>query len=239
MNCLVTGASRGIGLAVAQRLASAGYGVTLCAKNADLLHQRKQELSVVRENQQHDVWALDFTDLEAVAQSKNAPRPLADFGSFVNCAGVAGSALSLVQSPSSIDATIRINLHSPILLAKNIAKAMVRNKERERQHILFMSSILGSKGVAGSAVYGATKAGLEAFTRSLAREVGSRGIAVNCVAPGLADTDMGQAADPKLMSSNVFPGLVPPESIAEMVEFLLKSKSITGQTVVVDNGCSI
>lgn len=241
MHCLVTGGSRGIGLAVAHKVASMGYGVTLCARNVDLLHQRKSELSIVRESQVHDVWPLDMADIDAVTSSQGVPRPLTDYTAFINCAGIAGSALTLVQSPKSIDSTLKVNLHSPILLAKNIGRAMLRNKNPSeyRKQMIFISSILASRGLAGSAVYGATKAGLESFARAFARECGSREIAVNSIAPGLVETEMGLAASPKVMESNVFPGLVSPEEIANTAEFLLKSNSITGQVITVDNGCSI
>jgi len=237
MNCLVTGGSRGIGRAVAHELARKGYGVTLCARNRELLEATRGELACVAENQRHDTWALDMADLTQLAQL-DPPKPLGQYQHFINCAGVAGTGLALMQTPSSIEKILTINLHAPIMLAKTVARAMLRTRSSDMKHIVFLSSVLAQRGMAGSAIYSASKAGLEGFTRSFAREVGRKQIAVNCVAPGLVDTEMGLAGDPKMMDTNIFPGYVSPDSVTETVMFLLNSSSITGQSLVIDNGLS-
>lgn len=238
-NFLVTGASRGIGLRIAQQLASKGHGITLCARNRDLLTEQSRKLPVNRESQVHDVWSLDMADLDAVASMKGCPRPLSNYDGFVNSAGIAGSGLLIRMPKPSIQEVLNVNLTAPILLAKKLSLAMLSRKEPSLKHLIFLSSIAGSKALSGSTVYGASKAGIEGFARGLARELGSRGFAINCIAPGLVESDMGKNAGLGVAKDNIFPGFISQDSIAETVLFLIQSKHITGQTLVVDSGNTV
>lgn len=228
MKCLVTGASRGIGWAIAQRLAHEGHSVILSARNADLLNERLIELPKVLDGQSHSALPLDLADPGLKFDIKEPVE------AFIHSAGVAGMGLLSTLSPQSVANTVQVNLNAPIMLTKALVRPMMRQKTGS---IIYLSSCLASKGLTGSSVYSATKAGLEGFTRAMAREIGSRGITVNCIAPGLTDTDMGRGADQGLATaSNVFPGLIDPTSIADTVMFLLHNRNITGQVLNVDNG---
>lgn len=230
MKCFVTGASRGIGWAIAQRLAHEGHSVVLSATNVGLLNERLKELPNVLDGQEHSVLPLDLSAPDLKFDYK---EPV---DAFIHSAGIAGMGLLSAQSPETIANTIQVNLVAPILLTKTLVRPMMRQRHG---HIIYLSSVLASRGVTGSTTYSATKAGLEGFTRSLAREVGARGINVNCVAPGLTDTDMARGVNVEMATaSNVIPGMVDPVSIADTVMFLLHNKNITGQTLRVDNGYS-
>lgn len=235
-NFLVTGASRGIGLQIAKQLASKGHGITLCARNKKLLIEQLRKLPTDGESQKHDIWSLDMADLEAVANTKDCPRPLNNYDGFINSAGIARTGLLIRMPKSSIQEVLNVNLTAPILLAKKLSLAMLSRKEKLLRHLIFISSIAGSKGLPGSTVYGASKAGIEGFARGLAREIGSRDIAVNCIAPALVESDMGINAGLSIAKDNIFPGYISQESIAKAVLFLIESKHITGQTLVVDSG---
>lgn len=223
MRCLVTGASRGIGLAVAQKLAGAGHSVVLAARNKELLETRMNELP----GSGHCIWELDLA-------ANSIEKPPEDVDAFVNSAGITNAAPLIATRPEKIEEIIRINLLAPMILARALARQWTRR--RQEGSMVFLTSVLGHRGFVGTTPYGATKAGIEGFTRGFAREVGSRNITVNCVAPGLVDTEMGRLASPKLMEDNIFEGLIPPLAVADAVLFLLNSRHITGQTLIVDNG---
>lgn len=224
MRCLVTGATRGIGLSVAHKLANAGHSVVLAARNKELLESRMNELP----GSGHSTWTVDFKSDSVVE------KPPADIDAFVNSAGITSAAPLVATRPAKIEEIIRINLLAPMILARALVRQWVTR--RNAGSIVFLSSVLAHRGFPGTTTYGATKAGIEGFSRALAREVGSRHINVNCIAPGLVDTDMGRLASPKLMDNNIVEGLISPDAIADAVLFLLQSRHITGQTLLVDNG---
>lgn len=227
MKCLVTGASRGIGWAVARKLAKENHSVIAAARNKELLDLRVAELALIG-GHSHTSWAVDLLS----DPLKSLPG---EVDLLVNAAGISPAAVLASRSASDIEAELRTNLVAPILLSKAALRQMTRRRSGQ---IIFLSSVLGRCGLGGSSVYSAAKAGLEGFTRSLAREVGSRGIRVNCIAPGLVDTDMGRAASKGLADEQIVPGLIPAEAVADCVKFLTESPHITGQTLVIDNGFS-
>jgi len=158
---------------------------------------------------------------------------------LVNNAGISFESTLPLLSNSNIEQLIRVNTISPIILTKYVVRAMMADGGGR---IVNIASILGFTGYTGLSVYGATKASLIGFTRSLAREVGRMGVNVNAVAPGFVDTDMTKSLTEdqrqSIMRRSALKRLAEVEDVANAVEFLLgpKSKSITGTVMTVDAG---
>jgi 3-oxoacyl-(acyl-carrier-protein) reductase len=183
---LVTGATRGIGAAIAKVLADAGARVVGTATSAAGAEAITAHLSGAGRGVIYN--ALDAAGPEALLSDMDAHEGLPTI--LVNNAGIARDGLILRMKAEDWDQTININLSAAFRLSKASLKRML--KER-RGRIINISSVVGSIGNAGQVHYSAAKAGLDGFTRALAREVASRGITVNSVAPGFIDTDMTAA----------------------------------------------
>ncbi|MCX7036832.1 MAG: 3-oxoacyl-ACP reductase FabG [Proteobacteria bacterium] len=233
---LVTGASRGIGAAIAAHLAAAGARVIGTATTADGAERISATLAaygghgaVVDVADAASVAAL-FTQLEAAGEM---PAIL------VNNAAITRDTLMLRMKEDDWDAVINTNLSANFRVTKAVLKRMM--KERYGR-IISISSVVGQMGNAGQVNYCAAKAGVIGMTKSLAREVGSRGITVNAVAPGFIDTDMTRGLDEAQRS--VLLGQIPagrlgsPDDIAAAVLFLASPAAayITGQTLAVNGG---
>lgn len=231
---IVTGATRGLGLAIAARLASAGYQVVgIGRKDTDAFAALRAEADHV-----HFV-PFDLADLEGIpALVQSLQKQFGPFYGLVNNAAVGLDGLLATQHASEISRAIRINLESPILLTKYVCRTMLA---RQEGRIVNVSSIIASTGFNGLSVYGATKAGLEGFTRSLARELGRVKITVNCLAPGYMETDMTaglQGAKLDSIRRRAPLGLPRPEDVAGSVAFLMSEEAamMTGSVVTVDGG---
>lgn len=235
---LITGASRGIGRAILHQLARAGASVvgtatsqagadSISAQIAELGAQGRGALLNVRQAEQ--IEAL----IDSVAQSYGKLSIL------VNNAGVTRDMLAMRMRDEQWDEVIDTNLTGAFRLARSVVRGMMKAKHGR---IINISSVVGSSGNAGQANYAAAKAGLEGMTRAFARELGSRGITVNCVAPGFIDTDMTRAltaAQSEAMLAQIPAGrLGQPEEIAAVVAFLASAAAgyITGTTVHVNGG---
>ena len=179
LNVLITGGSRGIGLAIARRLAASGYHVTAVARReSDDLRQAVREVGGDRLHFK----PFDLSDVDAIPAFVKAVRD--EFGriyGLVNNAGLGTEGLLATMHNSEIEALIRLNVLSPVVLTKYVVRQMMADGQGR---IINISSIIASTGYNGLSVYGATKAAATGFTRSLAREVGRLGITVNAVAPG-------------------------------------------------------
>lgn len=233
---LVTGASRGIGLAIARRLAAAGYGVIALARTLG------EPLTAAIEASEGRIAfaAFDLNQIDAipdlVRQLRAEHGPL--FG-LVNNAGLGTDGLLANTHASQIEALIRLNVTSPIVLTKHVVRSMMAEGAGR---IVNMSSIIGSTGYSGLSVYGATKAAMLGFTKSLAREVGRVGITVNAIAPGFIDTELtaglGDEGREQVMRRSALRRLAGTEDVAAMVEFLLGDggRNITGAVMTVDAG---
>jgi 3-oxoacyl-[acyl-carrier protein] reductase len=233
---LVTGASRGIGLAIAQRLAAADYEVIALART------RGDALSAVMDAAGGKIRFVSF-DLsqidaipEMVRELKTDAGPL--YG-LVNNAGIGADGLLANTHNSQIEAVIRLNVTAPIVLTKYVVRGMMTG---EGGRIVNMSSIIGSTGYSGLSVYGATKASMIGFTKSLSREVGRHGVTVNAIAPGFIDTELtaglGEEGRQQVMRRSALRRLAEVEDVAAMVEFLMGDggKNITGAVLTVDAG---
>ncbi|ABD05704.1 3-oxoacyl-acyl carrier protein reductase [Rhodopseudomonas palustris HaA2] len=236
---VVTGGSRGIGLAIAQRLAAAGYGVIAVAR------RESEELTAAIVAAEAGPGAIHFKafdlgEIDAIPEFVKSLRQ--EFGSIyglINNAGIGTEGVLATMHNSQIEALIRINVTSPIVLTKYIVRQMMADGGGR---IVNMSSIIGSTGYNGLSVYGATKAAALGFTRSLAREVGRLGITVNAIAPGFIDTELtkGLAGDgrDKIAGRSALRRLPEVDDVARMVEYLLGDggRNITGAVQTIDAG---
>ncbi len=232
---LVTGASRGIGKACAIELAKAGYDVAVSyAGNEEAANKTVAELKDLGVNAK--AYKFDVSDKEACA--KAVEEVLADFGKLdvlVNNAGITRDGLFMRMSAENWEAVINTNLCSAFYMTSPAIKTMIKQRSG---CIINMSSIVGVMGNAGQANYSAAKAGLIGFTKSLAKELGSRNIRVNAIAPGFIQTDMTKDLDTEKIAEHIpLKRLGQPEDIAKTVRFLAEDALyITGQVIGVDGG---
>ena len=232
---LVTGASRGIGKAFAIELAKAGYDVAISyAGNEEAANKTVAELKDL--GVQAKAYKFDVSDKEACA--KAVEEVLADFGKLdvlVNNAGITRDGLFMRMSAENWEAVINTNLNSAFYMTSPVIKTMMKQRYG---CIINMSSIVGVMGNAGQANYSAAKAGLIGFTKSLAKELGSRNIRVNAIAPGFIQTDMTKDLDTEKIAEHIpMKRLGQPEDIAKAVRFLAEDGLyITGQVIGVDGG---
>jgi 3-oxoacyl-[acyl-carrier protein] reductase len=233
---LVTGASRGIGAAIASRLSADGARVVGtattpegAARIGEALAERGGRGAVLDVVSQESIDAL-IADIE----SHEGP-----IGILCNNAGITRDTLLLRMKPEDWDAVLQTNLASVFRLSKAVLRGMMKARQGR---IISIASIVGLTGNPGQANYAAAKAGIIGFTKSLAREVGSRGITANVVAPGFIDTDMTRAlneAQRTGLSAQVPLGrLGQPADIAAAVAFLASAEAayITGETLHVNGG---
>jgi 3-oxoacyl-[acyl-carrier protein] reductase len=239
-NVVVTGGSRGLGLAIARRLAAAGYGVVAIARKTS-----GQLAAAVQEVGKSGAGSLDFVAFD-LGDTKGIPelaRTLRrQFGAvygLVNNAALGTDGLLANMKNSQIEELLRVNTLAPVMLSKYVVRSMMADGGGR---IVNVTSIIGFTGYSGLSVYGATKASMIGFTRSLAREVGRLGINVNAVAPGFLDTEMTQGlADEqrlKVARRSALRRLADVDDVADAVEFLMgdKARSITGTVLTVDAG---
>jgi len=239
-NVIVTGASRGLGLAIAARLAAIGFRVIAVAR-------RETEAlgAAIAAAQADSVGAIVFRPCD-LADSLAIPvlvrEVRREFGAIyglVNNAGLGTSGLLATMPDPEIEALIRLNTLAPILLAKYVVRGMLAEK---RGRVINMSSIMASTGFNALAAYGATKASMIGFTKSLAREVGRLGITVNAIAPGFIDTemtsDLGAEGRERVVSRAALKRLAEPDDVAAAVAFLMGDggRNITGTVLTVDAG---
>ena len=235
---LVTGGSRGIGLGIARSLAEAGANVIVAARGLEGAEAAAREITVG--GGQAKGMSIDISSDESVSQAVESL--LGDYGTIpilVNNAGITRDNLLLRMKKEDWDQVLGTNLTGIYRMCRAVVPSMVRKRFGR---IVNVTSVVGSLGNAGQANYAASKAGTEGFTRSLARELASRNITVNCVAPGFIDTDMTQAlgdeARKKLLEQVPIKRLGTPEDVAAAVRFLIGDGAsyITGCTLHVNGG---
>ena len=239
-NVLVTGGSRGIGLAIVRRLTASGYHVIAVARReSDELKAAVAEAVKQGRGMLH-FRPFDLSEIDAIPAFVKGLRD--EFGAIyglVNNAGIGTEGLLATMHNSEIEALLRLNVLSPVILTKYVVRQMMADGAGR---IINMSSIIATTGYNGLSVYGATKASLLGFTRSLAREVGRMGVNVNAVAPGFVETEMTQglsdAQREQIMRRSALKRLTDPADVAAAVEYLLseRAKSVTGTVLTVDAG---
>jgi 3-oxoacyl-[acyl-carrier protein] reductase len=229
---LVTGGNRGIGLAIAQAFVALGDKVAITARNGELPTELEgTDVLVVQ---------ADVTDTASIdAAFDRIEAELGPVEVVIANAGVTRDGLIMRMSDDDVNAVIDTNLVGSLRVARRAAKGMVRLR---RGRIVFVSSVVGLLGSAGQANYAASKAGLVGLARSLARELGSRGITANVVAPGFVDTEMtavlGEDRKKEILGSVPLGRYASTDEIAGVVTFLAGDAAgyITGAVVPVDGG---
>ena len=236
---LVTGGGRGIGRAISHELARLGAAVVINDKSGQGI-----VCSEIREfGGKADCFQADVSDFsEAQKLIKYAVDTFGDLHILVNNAGITRDGLILTMSEEDWDAVIAVNLKGTF----NCSKAAVKHMIRKRYgRIISITSVAGQMGNAGQTNYASSKAGMIGFTKSLAREVASRNITVNAIAPGFVDTEILKAMAPETLEAGV--KMVPlgrkgkPEEIAYAAAFLASDQAafITGQVLGVDGGMAM
>ncbi|MBQ8994811.1 MAG: 3-oxoacyl-ACP reductase FabG [Oscillospiraceae bacterium] len=235
----VTGGSRGIGAAICRSLAEKGYLTVVCYKEnkesaeklADLLNT--SGLSAVPLH-------CDVRNEEEIISAIAYAESLGELSVVVNCAGVVGSGQVQDITAEQWHSVFSANTRGTALVCREAAKEMIR---RHGGSIVNISSIWGNDGASCESVYSASKAAVIGFTKSLAKELGPSGITVNCVSPGVIDTDMNRCYSEEelqaLADETPLGRIGIPEEVAEAVVFLADASFITGQVLTVDGGFSL
>ena len=235
---IVTGASRGIGAAIAQKFCEEGANVMLCSRSeasvaavAEPLAEKGFNAKIVQADvsQKSDVEALVNLTLNEFSR----------IDILVNNAGITRDTLLMRMKDEDWDAVLHSNLTGTMYCARAVLRTMMRQRSGR---IINVSSVIGLMGNAGQANYAASKAGIIGLTKSLAKEIGSRGITVNAIAPGFITTDMtadfSEADLERIRAMIPLAGFGTPEDVAELTLFLASdaSRYITGQAIQVDGG---
>ena len=238
---IITGATRGIGKEIARSFAKAGAVSIIIGRNAQAAAQVCDE--IVKEGHKADHFSCDVTNLENVQETVNKildKYKMVDI--LVNNAGITRDNLLLRMSEEDWDEVIRTNLRGVFNFTKVVSKVMLKARKGK---IISIASIIGITGNAGQANYAASKAGIIAFTKSIAKEFSSRGISANVIAPGYIETDMtAQLKDnvrEEILKTIPIGRLGTAQDVADACLFLASPESnyITGQTLVVDGGLAI
>ena len=234
---IVTGGTRGIGRAIVAEFIQAGATVHYLARNATDAPEYFSSLGAPGSATFHSVDVSDEEALNTTVQSILADTGAPDV--VVNNAGVTRDGLIMRMSAEDWDTVLNVNLKSAFLLSKLVIRPMIKKKSGS---IINVSSVVGISGNGGQANYAASKAGLLGFTKSLAREVASRNVRVNAVAPGFIDTDMTGALNDQqreTLKEQIPMGRIgTPEDVARVCKFLAGDDAayITGEVITVGGG---
>src|ERR1700722_4189737 len=240
-NVIVTGGSRGIGLGIVRCLAKTGYSVMAIARNESPELRKAIDESAGTGTGSIGFTAYDLAETDGMADLVKQLRK--EFGpvyALVNNAGMSIDGTLALTSATQIEQVVRLNVVSPILLSKYVLRSMMADGAGGR--IVNLASIIAFSGYSGLSVYGATKASMIGFTRSLAREVGRTGVTVNAVAPGFVDTEMTRGLTEEhreqIVRRSALRRMVEVDDIAAAVEYLLSdgARNITGTVITVDAG---
>ena len=233
---LITGAAKGIGRQIALTLDQAGYHIAINYRGSiEHAHSLQTELS-----QPSKLYQCDVSDYDSVeSMIKQIHQDFGHIDVLVNNAGITKDSLLLRMNPNDFNSVVNINLGGTFNTIKAMTPIFMRQKFG---CIVNISSVIGVMGNIGQANYAASKAGIIGLTKSVAKEIASRNIRCNAIAPGFIETDMSDAINPsakeKIMASIPLRRLGMPKDIADAVEFLVSDKAtyITGQTLVIDGG---
>jgi len=235
---LITGASRGIGRATALKLASQGADIAVIyagnAEKAAEVCEEARKLGV-----KADAYKCDVSDFAAAKETVESVKK--DFGTIdilVNNAGITQDGLLMMMKEEAFDNVIDINLKGSFNMIRHCSPIFLKKKAGK---IINISSVAGVMGNAGQANYSASKAGLIGLTKSVAKELASRNICCNAVAPGFIKTDMTEnlVNEEKLMAAIPLGRVGLPDEIAELVAYLCGADYITGQVICIDGGLAV
>ncbi len=237
---LVTGASRGIGRAIAVDLARNGADVAIVGRDREALATTAGEVRAARSHARVVSIVADVSDASAVESFvAQTQKELGRIDFAIANAGQAVDGLIVRAKPADLDAMLDANLKSAFYLVAAVTRPMMKHRAGS---IVLMSSIVGIAGNAGQAAYAASKAGLLGLAKSVAKELGSRNVRVNAVAPGLIETAMTESMPEQARAHYL--ATIPlgragnPEDVSGVVTFLCSdaARYVTGQTIVVDGG---
>jgi 3-oxoacyl-[acyl-carrier protein] reductase len=238
---VVTGSTRGIGKEIALSFAKEGAIVIILGRNGETADKTRDEF--LAQSYRAESFACDVSNLQNVQEIVNKIIDKHNrIDILVNNAGITKDNLLLRMSEEDWDEVIKINLRGVFNCTKALTKVMLKAKKGK---IINITSIIGISGNAGQANYAASKAGIIGFTKSIAKEIASRGITVNAIAPGYIQTDMTAQLNEKtreeLMKNIPLQRLGQAEDIAGVCLFLASKEAdyITGQTIVVDGGMTV
>lgn len=236
---LVTGASSGLGRAISILISRLGGRVVLVARS----EERLAETMMLLEDGEHRIEPFDLTELDAIpGWMKKLAAEVGTFDGLVHSAGLHATLPLRVLKPSRLDELMKVNVSAAMALTKGFRQRGVR---AEQGSVVYLSSVSALAGSAGNAGYSATKGALVSMCRSLAMELASEQIRVNCLAPGWVPTELAAKAEATLEEaqlqaiSDMHPlGLGRPDDVANAAAFLLAETGrwITGQTLVIDGG---
>ncbi|KAM4548462.1 carbonyl reductase family member 4 [Odontesthes bonariensis] len=231
---VVCGGSRGIGKSVSRLLAERGCRLVVVSRNEDAARATVATLH----GADHAAFSCDISKEQEVQKTFDTiQRTCGSISYLVNAAGINRDALLLRTKPEDMVALLHTNLLGCMLTCRAALRSMLHTQGAA---IVNIGSVVGLKGNAGQCVYSASKAGLEGFTRSLAKEVASRNIRVNVLSPGFIHTDMTAGLREEDGARSIPLGRFgTPEEAAQAVLFLLESSYITGQVLVVDGGLQL
>ena len=235
---VVTGGSRGIGRAIAYKLASMGADIAVIyagnAEAAETVCRRSAEETGVKAR----AYQCDVADFTAVKET--VARIRADFGTvhiLVNNAGITRDGLLAIMKEEDYDAVVDTNLKGAFNMIRHCAGLFIRNREG---CIINITSVAGLMGNAGQCNYSASKAGLIGLTKSVARELAPKGIRCNAIAPGFIATDMtGSQTENPLLGTIPLGRMGEPEDVAEAAAYLATAKYVTGEVLRVDGGIAM
>ena len=232
---LVTGASRGIGRAVALKLTGCGASVAIIyAGNADKAAEVCEEIR--KTGARAEAFKCDVSDFSAAKETVEAVKKM--FGTIdilINNAGITRDGLIMSMREDAFDEVVAVNLKGAFNMTRHCAAIFVRNRSGK---IINISSVAGIIGNAGQANYAASKAGVIGLTKTTARELASRNVCCNAIAPGFIATDMtaGIGDENRLMASIPLARAGTPEEVAELAAFLCGADYITGEVIRIDGG---
>jgi 3-oxoacyl-[acyl-carrier protein] reductase len=233
---LLSGGSRGLGLAISKSLLESGFRVATFSRKST----PELEKLVSRHRSRLTSLAGDMADSASLSRVvSTVEKEIGPIDALINNAAVAHDGVLAGMSPERMESMIQINLTGALLLSRLVVRRMLL---RNAGSIINISSIIGLRGYSGSAAYSATKAGMDAMTRALARELGPRSIRVNAIAPGFLETEMTHRLSEfhrgQIVRRTPLGRLGTPEDVVGVVQFLLSPASsyMTGQTLVVDGG---
>jgi len=234
---LVTGSSRGIGAGIARVLASQGAKVAVTYSSNE---SAAKEVVAGLAGEGHLMIHLNVADEESVkAALSEVQEKFGTLDGLVNNAGITSDGLLLTMKPESFDKVIATNLRGTFLCTKAVMRSMIKSRKGS---IVNITSVVGEMGNPGQANYAASKAGVEAFTKSVAKEIASRSVRLNCVSPGYIETEMTAELNDKqkdaILTQIPSQSMGSAEDVAHAVSYLLsdESKYVTGQTIRVNGG---
>ena len=234
----VTGASRGIGRSIALTLCRANFDIVVASPEIERNEQVAEEIRAC--SGEASTLNLDVTSAESVKEGfAKTLRDKTRIDVLVNNAGITRDGLALRMKPADWDLVLNINLNGAFRCVQQVLPGMLRNRWGR---IINIASVVGQAGAAGQANYAASKAGLIGMTKSLAQEMGSRGVTVNAIAPGYIETDMTKVlpedVKAKILAQVPIGRIGQPEDIAHAVKFLASEEAgyITGHVLAVNGG---